>query len=100
MAEQNPDRKLGLVAFDNQISIFGDGVDQPKLLVEDQTMHDYNKLMEIGLEEGVQRMNAPISETKDSLLQRVSELRVNGSTALGPAMLTSIAMASKGAPGS
>ena len=100
MAEQNPDRKLGLVAFDDKINIYGDGVEQPKLLEKDQTMRDYDKLMEIGLEEGVERMKAPISQTKDSLLQRVGELRVNGLTALGPAMLTSIAMASKGAPGS
>ena len=45
-------------------------------------------------------MNRPISETKDSLLARVNELRVKGHTALGPAALMSVAMASKGAPGS
>lgn len=45
-------------------------------------------------------MNKPINETKDSLLARVGQLRVKGRTALGPAVLTSVAMASKGAPGS
>ena len=45
-------------------------------------------------------MNKPIAETKDSLLQRVAAMRVAGQTALGPAVLTSVAMASKGAPGS
>ena len=45
-------------------------------------------------------MKASISETKDSLLFRVGELHVRGRTALGPAVLASVAMASKGAPGS
>lgn len=45
-------------------------------------------------------MNKPISETKDALLARVGQLAVKGRTALGPAVLTSVAMASKGAPGS
>ena len=45
-------------------------------------------------------MQAPICDTKDSLLAKVGELQVKGRTALGPAVLTSVAMASKGAPGS
>jgi len=45
-------------------------------------------------------MNKTISETKDALLSRVEQMQVKGRTALGPAVLTAVAMASKGAPGS
>ena len=45
-------------------------------------------------------MNRPICETKESLLHRVSQMQTKGATCLGPAVLTSVAMASKGAPGS
>jgi len=45
-------------------------------------------------------MNKPVCETKDSLLHRVSEMHTKGATCLGPAVLSSVAMASKGAPGS
>jgi Mg-chelatase subunit ChlD len=45
-------------------------------------------------------MNKTISETKDALLARVGQMHTKGRTALGPAVLTSVAMASKGAPGS
>ena len=45
-------------------------------------------------------MCKPISETKESLIQRVASLEVKGRTALGPGVLASAAMASKGAPGS
>ena len=41
-----------------------------------------------------------MSETKDTLLGRVGNMQVKGTTALGPGVLTSVAMASKGAPGS
>ena len=45
-------------------------------------------------------MKKTIAETKDSLLAKVGQMHVKGTTALGPAVLTSVAMASKGAPGS
>jgi len=45
-------------------------------------------------------MNKPVSETKDALQNRVAAMSTKGRTALGPAVLTSVAMASKGAPGS
>ena len=56
--------------------------------------------MKNGQDQAGIRMKRPISETKDSLLAKVGQLQVKGSTALGPAVLTSVAMASKGAPGS
>ena len=63
-------------------------------------MHDYSSLLENGLRQADERMNKPICETKDSLLHHVGEMQVRGVTCLGPAVLTSVAMASKGAPGS
>jgi len=45
-------------------------------------------------------MNRPVCETKDSLLGWVERMHTKGSTALGPGLLTAVAMASKGAPGS
>ena len=63
-------------------------------------MMNYDALLANGLTQAETRMNKPISETKESLLHRVSEMHTKGITALGPAVLTSVAMASKGAPGS
>lgn len=45
-------------------------------------------------------MRRPISETKNALIKKVSALATRGMTALGPGVLASIAMASKGALGS
>ena len=45
-------------------------------------------------------MKRPISETKENLIKKVQALKIRGMTALGPGLLASIAMASKGSPGS
>ena len=100
MAESNPDRKIGLVAFDHEIEVIGDGVEKSMFVRKPATLNSYDTLMTNGLRHGDTRMKKPISETKLRLLSRVSGLHVKGTTALGPAVLTSVAMASKGAPGS
>ena len=45
-------------------------------------------------------MEETIKNTKELLSQKVMELETKGRTAMGPAILTSIAMASKGGAGS
>ena len=100
MAATNGQRKLGLVAFDHEIEIIGDGVEKPMTIKDQNSLHDYNQLLANGEKQAGLRMKKTIAETKDSLLQRVGQMCIKGTTALGPAVLTSVAMASKGAPGS
>ena len=99
MAATNGQRKLGLVAFDHNVEIIGDGVEK-SMTIDQNMLNDYNQLLATGEQQAGIRMKKPIAETKDSLLQKVGQMHVNGTTALGPAVLTSVAMASKGAPGS
>lgn len=99
MAESNPDRKIGIVTFEGAVEIIGDSVEKP-ISIDNHIMNDYDKILENGLEQGDKRLKNPISETKNHLLQRVASLKHKGMTALGPGALTSIAMASRGAPGS
>lgn len=42
----------------------------------------------------------PIKDTKEDIIKIIQSLATAGITALGPGVLSSIAMASKGAPGS
>ena len=99
MHGSNNQRKLGLVTFEQDVEIIGDGIEKPHVL--DQAIHyDYDALLANGLKQADERMNKPISETKESLLNRVAGMQVKGSTCLGPAVISSVAMASKGAPGS
>ena len=100
MFESNGKRKLGIVAFDDTLEIIGDGVEKPHIVNDHQTLNDYEQLFDIGVRQGEEKMRNPISETKESLLVKAASLYTKGSTALGPAVLVSVAMASKGSPGS
>lgn len=71
------------------------------MTINDPSMlNHYDMLLQNGLTQADERMNKTISETKDALISRVGQMKTKGRTALGPAVLTSVAMASKGAPGS
>ena len=45
-------------------------------------------------------MCKPLSDAKDNLITKVNSVGTAGSTNLGPGVIASVAMASKGAPGS
>ena len=74
MAGSNNERKIGLVAFDHEIEIVGDGVEKPLKITDNATLMNYDQLLQTGQEQADQRMNRPISETKDALLARVGQL--------------------------
>jgi len=49
MAEDNPERKIGLVVFDNEVEIIGDGVEKPFMVTAATNMlNDYQKLLTNG----------------------------------------------------
>lgn len=49
MAEDNPERKIGLVVFDNEVEIIGDGVEKPFMVTAaDNMLNDYQKLLTNG----------------------------------------------------
>jgi hypothetical protein len=57
-------------------------------------------LVENGTKEGGIRMTKKIEETKEVLVEKLMGIEETGPTALGPAALTSIAMAAEGGAGS
>ena len=99
MANGAQDRKIGLVAFNNEVTIVGDGSQEPQTISGDK-LSDYDFLIKNGTEQGGLRMNHKINETQKQLTEKLMGFEETGPTALGPAVATAIAMASEGAPGS
>lgn len=93
------DRKIGLVSFNNEVNVVGDGGQDPQTIAGDK-LYDYDYLLKNGSEQGLARMKSKINESQKKLTAKVLALEENGPTALGPAVATSIAMAAEGAPGS
>jgi len=99
MANGAADRKLGLVAFNNEVTVVGDGAQDPQIVTGDK-LEDYDYLINNGTEQGKLRMQHKIGETSKKLTEKLMRLEETGPTALGPAVATSVAMAAEGAPGS
>ncbi|KAJ8382151.1 hypothetical protein SKAU_G00029290 [Synaphobranchus kaupii] len=91
LLQTSPHRRVALVTFNDEVTVYGDGTDDP-LTLRDWSLMDFDYLKSQG-----EKYSTPhcIAESISSLTRRVKELREHGATALGPAALVSIAMASQ-----
>ncbi|XP_017565338.1 circularly permutated Ras protein 1 isoform X1 [Pygocentrus nattereri] len=91
LLKSSPHRRVALVTFNDEVTIYGDGTGIP-LSLRDWALVDYDHVREQG-----EKYSTPhcIAETHQCLTQRIKELREHGATALGPAALVSVAMASQ-----
>merc|ERR1719361_1464626 len=95
ISKSHPHYKLGLVTFNNEVTVIGDGVSNQVTVAGDK-LNDLDKLKEIGSGCNVEKK---VGECKDKLSKALWSLKETGQTALGPALAVSIAMASS-KPGS
>ena len=99
MHNKYPERRVGIVTFSDDIKVIGDG-SQPVFTLDGSYMDDYNMILKNGVACAGSMFCKPIKETYNNLKQKVQRLQTEGSTALGPGMLTSIALAGEGSLGS
>lgn len=99
MQKNNPGRKIGLVTFNSEVTVIGDGTKDPLVVAGDKlSNHDF--LLQNGVTCAGTLLQKSIKETKPHLQQKLMTLEETGPTALGPGVLTAIALAGEGAPGS
>ncbi|XP_051755329.1 circularly permutated Ras protein 1 isoform X1 [Ctenopharyngodon idella] len=91
LQKTSPHRRVALVTFNNEVTVYGDGTGVP-LSLRDWALVDYDYVKKEG-----ENYSTPhcIAETIQPLTQKIKELREHGATALGPAALVSVAMASQ-----
>ena len=99
MALGAENRKVGVVTFNNEVTVMGDGTKNPYIITGDR-LNDYDYLLKTGCEQASILLNKTVKETKLELQKKVLAIEETGPTALGPAVLTSVALASEGKPGS
>lgn len=98
MSKATPLRKVGLVTFNNEVTIIGDGTKDTYTLNGDR-LYNYQECLDIGKNHS-SYLEKTIQDSKDVLGQKLMNLWEGGSTAMGPALLASIGLASKGKAGS
>lgn len=93
------DRKLGIVSFNHEVTVYGDGAKDSQVVAGDK-LNDYDYLLQNGHDQGKERMELTVKESAKALQSKLMKLEETGPTALGPAVATAIGMASEGAAGS
>ncbi|XP_060951436.1 circularly permutated Ras protein 1-like [Limanda limanda] len=95
LSEQRPDVRVGLITFNHQVTMHGHDNVTSRFLSGDELI-DSDCLKDAAASFP---SPPPLSQTKDFLQEQVMGLSESGTTALGPAALLAIAMASR-QPGS
>ena len=99
LQQTNPNVKVGLVTFNNEVTVIGDGT-ADTVTINGDRLNNYEYLLDNATACTQQTMNNSVGDTADNLMDKLYQLQETGPTALGPAALTSIAMAAQGLPGS
>ena len=99
MAKGAQERKIGIVTFNNEVSVIGDGTKDPQIITGDH-LNDIEFLKNNGKAQGQQRLTENVGKTRKLLLQKLASIEETGPTALGPAIITSVCMAAEGNAGS
>jgi len=99
MKSEFPNRRVGLVTFDNEVNIVGDGKQVPETVAGDK-LYKYDILQQIGLDNGQKLISTTVKDSAETLIKKFEQLKESGKTALGPALLISIGLATKGKQGS
>lgn len=93
------DRKVGVVTFNNEVTVIGDGTQNPQVITGDK-LDNFDWLIENGQKKSKELLDKTVKDTGKFLQDKVMGIEETGPTALGPAVLTSVALAAEGAPGS
>jgi len=97
LVAESPRKRVGLVTFSNEVSIIGDGSSSETKIIAGDRLGNYEELLAVG---EVTSIAKPIKESRDKLHNRLYDLEENGATALGPAILASLSLASLAKAGS
>ena len=88
MAKDTPSRLAGLVTFNAEVSLIGDGSNDSRVVAGDR-LSDGEALREVGR---AYPLSQPVSETRERLGDRLFALEEGGPTALGPAVVVGLSM--------
>ena len=99
MAKNADKRKVGVITFNNEVTVIGDG-SKPGQVITGDKLNDFDYLENNGKTQAGTHLQQSVGESAKTLSDKIMAIEETGPTAMGPAVLTSIAMACQGNPGS
>ena len=99
IAKEKPNAIVGLILFANKVYIHGDGGNEP-FIVSDEHLYSPNSIFELASKYCQNHMKKPIIQTIENLKNILFNVKQNQFTALGPAIISSLALLKRAKPGS
>lgn len=99
LKKNKPNVKVGLVTFNNEVKVLGDGSCAEETIAGDR-LDDFEKCKTAVGDQHAQILSCSVSEAGDKLCEKLIALEESGPTALGPALVAGVSLAMKGSPGS
>ena len=99
--KQHPQRKVGIVTFNNEVCIYGDAVNPPEIITGDKLFKKnvklylniffikYKEIEDIIKTKCEEKIKNSIEYSCDGILKQFCNIESKGQTALGPALLSS-----------
>lgn len=84
IGKQFPNKRVGMVLFNDSVAILGDGLQVPQIISGDK-LNNFEELLEIGKEYKLSAIG-PVKESREKLSEKLFSLEEGGATALGPAL--------------
>ncbi|XP_013416673.1 uncharacterized protein LOC106178153 [Lingula anatina] len=91
LEKDHPNRRVALIEFNNEVTVIGDGSGTPITVTGDK-LTSKDALVDIASD---LQLPKNVKDTRQNLDKKVFDLEEGGGTALGPALLIAVAMASK-----
>jgi len=88
LLNESPNIKVGLVTFESNVVIYGDCLEEKKIIKE---VNDENKIKSFG-DEYSYLISNPISKSSNLILSKLFSIKSLGCTALGPGVVTSLSL--------
>eukprot|EP01132_Coremiostelium_polycephalum_P003644 gene3644-4538_t len=96
LKQSNPHQKVGIITFNREVTIIGDGSEKPVVIPCGDKLDSVPHLLEVGSNFSITKT---IEQSFDSLVPKIRAMDHNGLTALGPAITVAIGICSN-LPGS
>ncbi|CAF0741925.1 unnamed protein product [Adineta steineri] len=94
LVKDTPTKRAVLLTFNHEITYYGDGSKEEPLVIRGDKLNSTNDLLHEAEREFNNELK-PVSQTKTKLIERVYDLEETGQTALGPAVVFALNIASK-----
>eukprot|EP01125_Pyxidicula_operculata_P017748 TRINITY_DN6254_c0_g1_i1.p1 TRINITY_DN6254_c0_g1~~TRINITY_DN6254_c0_g1_i1.p1 ORF type:complete len:945 (-),score=192.51 TRINITY_DN6254_c0_g1_i1:14-2848(-) len=96
--KSHPNKRVVLICFNNEVNIVGDGMStntqKSKSIIAGDKLSEFDALLDIGSSYDVKSLS-PVSKSREALNDQIFYLKETGSTALGPALLVGVGIASQ-----